>query len=136
MTFKIIHLSPSNTGCLFTKCQWQDRAFRFLGNECLWQGIFNTALTAFLYMLLPYLGLQLPEVLQFIWAAVQMKRLLFSSHSTETFSSKDTEESACSFAGKQWTPGEFLMFLLAIPKKPSASVLKSRCSKNLNNSFE
>lgn len=136
MTFKIIHLSPSNTGCLFTKCHWQDRAFRFLGNECLRQGIFNTTPTAFLYMLLPYLGLQLPEFLQFIWAAVPMKRLLFSSHATETFSSKDNEKSACSFAGRQWTPGEFLMFLLAIPKKPSTSVLNSNNSKNLNNYFE
>lgn len=136
MTFKIIHLSPSNTGCLFTKCQWQDRAFRFLGNERLRQGIFNTAPTAFLYMLLPYLGRRLPEFLQFIWAAVPMKRLLFSSHTAETFSSKENEKSACSFAGRQWTPGEFLMFLLAIPKKPSASILNSNSSKNLNNSFE
>ena len=65
-----------------------------------------------------------------------MKRLLFSSHATETLSSKDNEKSARSFEGKQWTPGEFLMFLLAIPKKPSASVLNINSSKNLSNSFE
>lgn len=135
MTFKIIHLSPSNTGCLFTKCQGQDRASDFWAvSACDKESLIQP--TAFLYMLLPYLGLQLPEFLQFIWAAVPMKRLLFSSHATETLSSKDNEKSARSFEGKQWTPGEFLMFLLAIPKKPSASVLNINSSKNLSNSFE
>lgn len=96
MTFEIIHWSPSNTGCLFIKCQWQRRAFRFLGRESMWQGIFNRASASFPYMLSLYLGLQLPEFLQFIWAALHMKGLLFLSHTTETFPSKANEKSPCS----------------------------------------
>lgn len=64
-----------------------------------------------------------------------MKCLPLLSHTTETVPSKDNEKSACSFAGKQLTPGEFLMFLLAIFKKLSASILNNRKSNNLNNSL-
>lgn len=85
--------------------------------------------------MLPHLGLRLPELLQFIRAAVDMKRLPFLSHTTATGPSKDNEKSACSFAGRQLTPGEFLMFLLAIFKKLSASILNNSESKNLNNSL-
>lgn len=60
-----------------------------------------------------------------------MKCLLFLSHTTETFPSKNNEKSARSF-----TPGECLMFLLAILKKLSASILNSSNSKNLNNALE
>lgn len=62
-----------------------------------------------------------------------MKCLPFLSHTTETFGSKDNEKSACSFAGKQFTHGEFLMFSLVIFKKLSASILYNSNSKNINN---
>lgn len=58
-----------------------------------------------------------------------MKRLLFLSHVTGTFPSKDNEKSACSFAGKRLIHGEFLMFLLAILKKLRASILNIKSLK-------
>lgn len=76
-------------------------------------------------MLLLRLALRLPELAQFIQAAAQMKRLLFLSHATDTFPSKDNEKSARSFASREFIHGEFLMFLLNIFKKLSAWILSS-----------
>lgn len=65
-----------------------------------------------------------------------MNRLLFLSHTRETFPSKDNEESACSFASTLFTTGELLMFLSAILEKLSASMFNNGTSKNGNGSLK
>lgn len=81
-------------------------------------------------MLLPYLGLRLPEFFAiYMSGCTNEPPSLFVTHHGETAPSEDNDKSAGSFSGPRFTPGELLMFLSAILEKLSNS-------KNVNSSVK
>lgn len=132
MTFKIIHLSSSNTGCLFTKCQRRGWNIPIPRQRVRVTSVSFISLYA---TAIPWTSA--PRVFAiYMSSCTNEPPLLFVTHHRETVPSKDNEKSACSFAGTQFTPGELLMFLSAILEKLSASMLNGGNSKNVSSSLK